>query len=103
MVQMNSAAIVVKRPSAWGLFLRSVIIYIDGKRAGKVGNGQSVIFDVAAGSHVVHIRLDWMKTKPLDLNVGPGERVTLECQTGARLLAAGLGGVENRISIRRVE
>lgn len=80
-----------------------MIIYIDGKRAGRVGNGQSVLFDVAPGHHAVHIRLDWMKTEPLDVSVRPGETVSLECRTAARLLAAGLGGVENRISIRRLE
>jgi hypothetical protein len=103
MSQSDNAAIVVRRPSTWGLFLRSIIIYIDGKRAGKVRNGQSVLFDVAPGSHAVRIRLDWMKTEPLEVHVGPSETVTLECQTGARLVAAGLGGVENRISIRRLE
>jgi hypothetical protein len=99
--QSDDAAIVVKRPSTWGFLLRSVIIYIDGKKAGKVGNGQSALFDVAAGNHAVHIRVDWMKTKPLVVNAWPGETVTLECRTDVRL--AGLGRVESQISLQRLK
>lgn len=81
MPDRDNCAIVVRRPSSWKMFLRSVNVYIDGVRAGKLSNGQSVIFDVAAGTHTVDIRLQWIKTKPLEVEVGLGETVTVECQT----------------------
>ena len=62
------------------MFHRSVNVYIDGVRVGKVSNGQSVIFDVAAGNHAVDVSLQWIK-KTLEVEVGLGETVTVQCRT----------------------
>ena len=94
MPHRGNCAIVVRRPSSWKMFLRSVNVYIDGVRAGKVSNGRAVAFDVAAGTHAVDIRLQWIKTKPLEVEVGPGETVLVECRTE-------WSPVEMSLSIRR--
>jgi hypothetical protein len=80
-----------------------MVINIDGKKVGKVGNGKEVRFDVSPGTHAIQIGMHWMKSESMQVNVEPGETVTLECRTAARLLALGLRGVEIEASIRRVE
>ncbi|WP_157607244.1 hypothetical protein [Sanguibacter suarezii] len=68
-----SATLVVQRPYVpWRDRLRSYVVVVDGKRAGKVRGGAELVIAVAPGSHRVAARIDWTGSGPLDVVVPAG-------------------------------
>jgi hypothetical protein len=53
--------------------LRSYQLYIDGKKAGQIRNGEIKEFEVMPGSHKVIARIDWASSKEIKIEVGEDE------------------------------
>lgn len=64
------ARLVIQRKGQFNAALRDCAILIDGEKVGVVGNGKTFEVDVTPGVHNVQSRMDWVKSKPLDVNVG---------------------------------
>ena len=74
----DQAMIVIRRPGDWaGRSLRSFIVRIDGRRAGKIKRGLSGEFAVEPGEHTVAVSMDWIRSRPFQLVVEPGSRTEL--------------------------
>lgn len=53
-------------------------VYVDGAKIGVAPMFRCLQSKVSPGSHSVHIRLWWMKSKPVTVEVNPGDSVRLE-------------------------
>jgi hypothetical protein len=53
-------------------------VYVDGVKIGVAPMFRCLQSKVSPGSHSVHIRLWWMKSKPVTIEVNPGDSVRLE-------------------------
>ena len=47
-------------------------MFIDGDRAGYVNSGQTTAFPVAPGQHRVRVKVDWMRSREVEVSVPPG-------------------------------
>ena len=57
--------------------LRDYKIFIDGKLAGTVANGQEKSFEVPAGGHTVVAKIDWTQSPELEMTLTEGQDRTL--------------------------
>ena len=74
----GQAVIVVQRPANYFFGgSRSFIVWIDGRRAGKVRRGVAGEFAVEPGEHVISVSMDWFRSRPLQVAAGPGSRTEL--------------------------
>jgi len=48
--------------------LRGYKVVVDGKTVGKVGNGETVSFEIAPGHHEIYLKMDWKKSRPLSFS-----------------------------------
>jgi hypothetical protein len=60
--------------------IRQYTVVVDGVRVGKVGAGESFVLDVAAGIHVVQIRIDGFGSARLSVECAAGAEVSLTCR-----------------------
>ena len=51
--------------------LRAYKVLVDGEVVGRLRAGQTIEVDVQPGLHVVQARIDWCRSAPLEVNVGP--------------------------------
>ena len=56
---------------------RSFIVWINGHKAGKVKRVETTEFAVAPGVHSVAVYIDWLRSPPLQVAVGPDSRTEL--------------------------
>lgn len=52
---------------------RSIYVYIDGQKVGKVFNGETVSYEVPKGRHTVRAKIDWCGSKELILDMQEDE------------------------------
>jgi hypothetical protein len=80
----DAAVVVVDRPRlGWGAVFRTFKIDVDGRRVGAVSAGQSRVFTIAPGKHVVRARLDWSRSRAVELDLAAGETAYLVCRADA--------------------
>lgn len=75
---MGKAKIIIKRKSEWNNRVRSMGIFIDGKRLGKLSNDEIQEFEIEAGSHEIHAEIDWCGSQKMKVDLKEGEAITLE-------------------------
>jgi hypothetical protein len=74
----NQAVIAIRRPANWvGASLRSFVVRIDGRRAGRIKRGTTGEFTVEPGEHTVEVSMDWFRSRPFRVVVEPGSRTDL--------------------------
>lgn len=78
MSQTDRALIVVHRVDQW--VRRGYRVSIDGRRIGSVGPGRSAEFPVDPGAHTVEVGIDWVRSRPLSIEVAPGSRTDLRVE-----------------------
>ncbi|GAB2585371.1 hypothetical protein Aab01nite_52960 [Paractinoplanes abujensis] len=69
----------VRAPDAAALARRMTFL-LDGRPVARLKRGESVRVTVPAGRHVVQARMDWLRSRPLDLTLGEAETLSV---TGA--------------------
>ncbi len=74
-----NAILQITRPRSVSNVLRGYGIVIDGHKVDKVKAGETKRYAVPSGSHQLNITLDLFKSKPLVLDLRPGETLALEC------------------------
>jgi hypothetical protein len=94
MASTGQALIVIHRPK-YDLFGggRSFIVRIDGRRIGRVAPGASGEFPVEPGEHQVAVSMDWFRSQPVKVAVGPGSRTELMIGGRSLMLKAVLPAV----------
>jgi len=82
-------AIRLTRTSEWKNYFRAFAIFIDGKRVGKIRNGQTVILAVDPGEHELFVKIDWCMSNTVGLRILQDEMTDLVCGSG---FAGKMGG-----------
>ncbi len=54
-------------------------IHVDGQEVGKVGYMKDVSIPVSPGRHEVKVSMNWIKSKPLQVDILQGETLFLKC------------------------
>jgi hypothetical protein len=71
------SAIILQRHNEYVNSQRGYRIFIDGVEAGKIGNGETKSYAVAAGSRKVMAKIDWCGSEEIEVYVKEGESVTV--------------------------
>jgi hypothetical protein len=66
-------------PGGWRDRVRRYQVIIDGERVAMIKRGQRIDLPVTPGRHVVFLQIDWARSPQLDVDVPPGEVISLEC------------------------
>lgn len=61
------------------LWLRPLNIHIDGRKVGEVSPEEVKYFDVAPGDHTVEVRLDWLRSLSIVVDVARDQSCHLQC------------------------
>jgi hypothetical protein len=80
--QMASLKIV--RDSGYGDLLRFYEIVLDGKRVGKIWDGDTVELTVSPGQHSLLIRIDWCGSETIPFTVEEGSSILFEVKNNCR-------------------
>lgn len=72
------ARIIINRTGEYINRLRNYQVYIDGKKAGTIANGQIKEFNVSAGKHVVFLMIDWASSPSLQVHLDEDESKSLK-------------------------
>ncbi len=56
---------------------RKYTILIDGNKIGAIKNGETFIYSVTKGQHVIKAKIDWLCSKPFQIEINPGKMVNL--------------------------
>lgn len=84
----KSVSIRVRRASNWWAdSLRAYEVVIDGCVAGRIRQGESHDFEVAAGSHEIFLKISWCRSEKLVLDLAAGQEAVVDCS--ARRLITG--------------
>ena len=67
------ATIILNRTSEYLNRLRSYAVYIDGKKAGTIANGETKEFAVTAGHHSIVTKIDWCSSKTISFTISDDE------------------------------
>jgi hypothetical protein len=85
------ATLILTRPRQYVDMLRRYTIIVDGHRRATIRRGQTISLDLPPGRHQVVAKIDWCRSNPVEIEVGPEGRHFLEVGsnlTGWRILNA---------------
>jgi hypothetical protein len=80
---------------------RQYRVLIDGAEVGRVGDGQSVEFDVQPGDHTIRLKIDTTGSPELSFSAGEGDTVSFSCYS-ASATPSGQYGLGHLASLLRV-
>jgi hypothetical protein len=76
---MDATITVQRKPSFIGM-LRPITVYVDGKKAAAVKNGQDCSFSLAPGRHEIETKGSlWAKSQKIPIDVQSGAKLDFEC------------------------
>jgi hypothetical protein len=80
--------IAIKRPSTLFNQARSYKVFINNQQVGKLGNGETLEFDVQSGENQVQVKLDWTSSQFYSLNLSEDseEKLTVHVSKSASIL-----------------
>ena len=79
---MTSLISLSRVQGGWRDRMRRYQVIIDGAQAGQIKRGERLDLPVAPGRHAVWLQISWARSPQLDVDVGLGETVSLECEPG---------------------
>jgi hypothetical protein len=74
------------RKKNWGDLFRFYEVIFDGENVGIIFAGQSISFPVEPHAHSLQMKIDWCSSEEINFNVGPGDEITFECESGLSIL-----------------
>ncbi len=80
------AEIALTRSKGGGLM--GIAVLVDGEKAGRVGPGKTVSFEVATGRHEVKLKRGFAHIEA-EVDVGEGERIQLYCSEDSGFSSSG--------------
>jgi hypothetical protein len=75
---------VERQASGYADRARSYRVVLDATRAGRVGFGDICTFEASPGHHVLHLAIDWCRSRSVELDLAAGQEVRLQCWPNAR-------------------
>ena len=71
------AKLVIARSSEWNNRARRINIILDGEQIGKIANGDTKEFEIAAGMHTLKAKIDWCGSRDMPFMINEGEVKTV--------------------------
>lgn len=71
--------IIISRTSQYVNSMREYDIYIDKEKVAVINDGEKKIIEVSQGNHEIYIKIDWCKSKKLNVNLTEGHDVNFKC------------------------
>lgn len=59
----------LRRDMDVGAIARRMNFWVDGRRVARLRRGAAARIEVAAGTHVVQVQMDWLRSAPLELSM----------------------------------
>lgn|GEM_PF-795225 len=59
--------------------MREYDIYLDGQKINAISNGETKTIEVSDGNHEIYLKVDWCKSKKLNINLAEGQELKLKC------------------------
>lgn len=81
--------LIIKRTSGWGDKLRNYKVMLDDKEVGQVADGETFKYGVIPGEHVLHLKIDYGRSKKLRFSANANQNVEFACSpniTGLKIL-----------------
>ena len=74
------SSLVLRRASvSWQDRVRDYVVLVDGIEQGRIGNGGEVSIEVSPGTHAIQLKVDWCRSRPLEVRLAEGETKSLAC------------------------
>lgn len=71
--------IILFRTSQYVNGLREYDVYLDEQKINAISNGESKIIEVPEGNHEIYLKIDWCKSKKININLADGQEMKLKC------------------------
>jgi hypothetical protein len=72
------ATLTINRTREYLNRLRDYGVYIDGKKVGTIANGETKIFNVSSGHHLIFTKIDWCSSPSLSIAINENEEKILK-------------------------
>jgi hypothetical protein len=82
--------------------LRSYKVVIDDEVVGRIGPGESRAFSVAAGSHEIFMKMEWLRSEKLNVRLTADQTALFRCEPRANPLTDLYWGTFGRHSYIRL-
>lgn len=76
----GESKVTIVRGTAYVDRLRAYKVMVDGNEVGRIKNGETQSFPVAAGSHTLQLKIDWASSPDVGFDVAPGGEATFACR-----------------------
>ena len=88
-----------REPSKWKDRLRAYEVVVDDNVIAKIKGGEQLDLPLAAGRHAIYLKIDWCRSRVVDVDVRPGGTIRLHCKSGS---IQGLWRIEGYIDLIKV-
>ena len=75
--------VVIDRASEIKNKFRSYSIYLNGKKIGKIRNGERIEYNTLSGDHQLSAKIDWVKSDVFTTNLAENDKLHLEISTAS--------------------
>jgi hypothetical protein len=75
----RGASLRVTRDNAWYGRWRKLRVLLDDAEIGRLANGETKVFDIAAGSHELVVRMDWVRSEPVSFDCDAEDELEATC------------------------
>lgn len=74
----------IKRQKMFVDMTREYKVYVDGYIVGTVKNGEIKGFDLSPGHHLIHLEIDWCRSKKISVDFTGNDHITLHAGNSMR-------------------
>ncbi|MBU3107729.1 hypothetical protein [Clostridium gasigenes] len=71
--------IIIYRTSQYTNNMRNYEIYVDGQKINTISDSEKKTIEVSKGNHEIYMKIDWCKSKKLNINFTEEQEVKLKC------------------------
>ncbi|MGX1025062.1 hypothetical protein [Psychroflexus sp. MBR-150] len=65
--------LVIKRAKEWANGARNYRLYLNDKKIGKIGNGETEVIEIEPGSHKLQAKIDWCSSENINFEIEDNE------------------------------
>jgi len=77
LAEAENCRIEISRPSMYVNKFRSYSVYLDGIQVGQIRDGESIALIVSPGKHNLWVKIDWLKSNYVEVEIWPNQSVEL--------------------------
>jgi hypothetical protein len=84
------ATITVKREAGYADMLRAYGVVLDGQKVGSLRRGQEIVLQTTAGTHTLHVTIDWCTSDSMSFSIEETQSKSFECGNNTKIFLAPL-------------